>query len=577
MRKEQPRPAGTGLGTAAAIGSALGLAAVLYVVLLIGGRLDSGEWTSTHPVTLMASLFRGTRPWTGSDTLVAVAAGVLIFGGIVAWVVIRARGPVRHAVDRKARHMGNPASLSRAAAERKAAAGRLGGGDQPGLMFGRSVSTGADLWAGWREGMLVEMGPGSGKTTGIAVPLILDAPGVVVATSNKRDLADAIRGPREDVGTVWVFDPQRIADYHRGGSPSWWWNPLRQVTGPVQAAQLATIFADANSAADAKKDAYFDTAGRTLLANLLLAAAAHHRPLTDVYRWVSNPKNQEPVDLLKDAGHELPAASLAGSYAAAPDERSGLFGTAAQAVSFLTSPDVVDWVTDPGRRRLEFMPEDFIRSGHDTLLSLSREGAGTAGPLTTALTVAVTQAAERVANEHPHGRLPVPLVALLDEVANVCRWRELPSQFSFYGSTGIFLVAILQNHAQGVRAWGKDGMQQMWDAATVRVLGAGLADRAHLADVAQLIGERHVARRSVGRGSDRRMSTNTSWERELILSVDELAGLPAGRIVVVPAGEYPILGRTVPWFEREAMRGPVAASVAEFEPHGQVQVQAVTA
>jgi TraM recognition site of TraD and TraG len=96
---------------------------------------------------------------------------------------------------------------------------------------------------------------------------------------------------------------------------------------------------------------------------------------------------------------------------------------------------------------------------------LSREGVGSAGPLTAALTVAVTSAAERSATEHPHGRLPVPIGAVLDEVANVCRWRELPAMFSHYGSAGITLFAILQNWSRAVNAWKPAGAQQMWDAA----------------------------------------------------------------------------------------------------------------
>ncbi len=52
------------------------------------------------------------------------------------------------------------------------------------------------------------------------------------------------------------------------------------------------------------------------------------------------------------------------------------------------------------RRRLQFNPDEFVR-GTDTLYSLSKEGAGTAGPLVTALTVATVEAAERLAKTQP--------------------------------------------------------------------------------------------------------------------------------------------------------------------------------
>ena len=41
------------------------------------------------------------------------------------------------------------------------------------------------------------------------------------------------------------------------------------------------------------------------------------------------------------------------------------------------------------------------------------------------------------------GGLALPLVAVLDEVANVCRWRELPDLYSHYGSRGIVVLSIL--------------------------------------------------------------------------------------------------------------------------------------
>ena len=53
------------------------------------------------------------------------------------------------------------------------------------------------------------------------------------------------------------------------------------------------------------------------------------------------------------------------------------------------------------------------------------------------LTVAVTEAAEGLAKRSPGGRLVVPLVAVLDEAANVCRWPELPNLYSHCGSRGI--------------------------------------------------------------------------------------------------------------------------------------------
>ncbi len=43
------------------------------------------------------------------------------------------------------------------------------------------------------------------------------------------------------------------------------------------------------------------------------------------------------------------------------------------------------------------------------------------------------------------GRLPVPLVMVLDEAANVCRIRELPDLYSHLGSRGVVVQTVLQS------------------------------------------------------------------------------------------------------------------------------------
>jgi type IV secretory pathway TraG/TraD family ATPase VirD4 len=60
---------------------------------------------------------------------------------------------------------------------------------------------------------------------------VLSAPGPVVATSIKADLWAATAQLRaEGGGTVWLFDPQRIA----GQPQAWWWDPLRGMATVAQ-------------------------------------------------------------------------------------------------------------------------------------------------------------------------------------------------------------------------------------------------------------------------------------------------------------------------------------------------------
>ena len=415
---------------------------------------------------------------------------------------------------------------------------------------------------GWEDVALVIFGPRQGKSTSLVIPMIVSAPGTVITTSNKRDVVDATREPRGRLGRVWIFDPQRIANE----PPSWWWNPLSYVTDVTKARDLAKTFADASRPDDnAQTDAYFDPAGRNLLAAMLFAAALGGRPITQVYTWLTRVTDDEPAAILRSHNQPLMADAVEGVINAAPDQRSGVYGTAGEMVAFLLNDDLLRWITPPAAQRDELRPDDFVRQPSDTMYLLSREGRGSAGPVLSALTVALTDAAERFAATQRGGRLPVPLVVVLDEAANVFKWAKLPAMYSNYGSRGIIVMTILQAWSQGDRVWGKAGMLQLWSASTIRIIGSVVGEQEFLGELSRMVGEYPITTETFstqgGLLSTRSRSTQVSWRP--ILDPAELAALPKGRALVFPAGGRAALMQTVPW-----MQGPQARAIqASIERH----------
>jgi len=558
---------------------------VVAAAVHLGARLQAQLEGTTVPVlprnpaALVVALVTGEVAWPPAATGVLVALAVLVLAvATTAAVIWRRRRRGRLQVDRASRHLGRPRAVhALTEAGARATATRLGvQADSAGLPIGRLVPGGALLVSSWEDVCVDVWGPRTGKTTSRAIPAILAAPGAVLATSNKRDLVDATRDVRAARGQVWVFDPQGVA----GEEATWWWDPLSYVTDEVKAVTLARLLATASRDPGARSDAYFDKASTSLLGNLLLAAAIDRRPITQVYLWLADPQDDEPALLLRQHGHPMPAAAVAGVVAAPEKQRGGIYGTAQEVVSFLTNRAAVRWVTPEGGsaaadRRPRFDPAAFVAAGGQaqTLYSLSREGEGSAGPLVTALTVAVTEAAERLARRSAGGRLPVPLVGVLDEAANVCRWRGLPDLYSHYGSRGIVLMTILQSWSQGVEVWGREGMRKLWSAANVRVYGGGVAEPEFLAEVSQLVGDYDAPSASTSTGRSGR-STSHSTRRERVLEVAELAALARGRAVVFASGAPPALVRTLPWMEgphAEAVR----ASLAAHDPTGRLEAEEV--
>lgn len=536
----------------------------VYVAARVGHQIAGLPPTPADPWDTLFGVLKGKVAWPMASTVIAVAVlVVLLLLAVLVWWLIARRQARSSRVDHAARYMGRGRDvepLTRQAAT--ATSTRLGVQGSAGVPIGRTVSTSTPLFGSWEDMHIDIWGPRTGKTTSRAVPAILDAPGAVLVTSNKRDVLDATRDPRAAAGPVWVFDPQSVA---REEPTEWWWNPLSYVTDEVRAAKMAEHFASGSRDPGARTDAFFDPSAQDLLAGLLLAAALDGRPITDVYRWLTRPTDDEPVGILQRGGYELTADQVAGVIFAPEKQRGGVYGTAQQMASALTNRQVARWVTPfaAADRRRQFSAEAFVREG-GTLYSLSKEGRGTAGPLVTALTVAVVEAAEDLAAASSGGRLPRPMLAVLDEAANVCRWRELPNLYSHYGSRGIVIMTILQSWSQGVDVWGESGMRKLWSASNVAVYGGGVKEREFLEMLSALIGDYDKRVTSVSTGKGQR-TVSAQLTRERILDVADLQAMPKGRAVVLASGARPTLITTQPWMTGRHAEA-VAASIAAHDP-----------
>ncbi|PIM73893.1 hypothetical protein CTU88_03725 [Streptomyces sp. JV178] len=399
------------------------------------------------------------------------------------------------------------------------------------------------------------MAPRSGKTSGLAIPAILAAPGPVLLTSNKaaNDAFTATVDARAKVGTIWTLDPQQIAHHPR----EMWWDILADARDLAGAKRLAGHFVAASVDESSGAD-FWSTAASNTLGALFLAAASHRRPITDVLAWLASPADRTPVDLLTDAGHEAVAAQLQGTVSGATETRDGIYETARQYASCLLDPDVAAWVT-PDKHLPEFKPSAFATS-RDTLYLLSKDGGGSASAIIAAAADAVMRAAVVVA-ERSGGRLDPPALCVLDEAANVCKISDLPDLYSHLGSRGVIPMTILQSYRQGQRCWGEAGMDALWSAATVKIVGSGIDDIDFADKLSRAIGEHEVRTVSVSR-SDSGKSTSVSMRTERILAPDAIRALPKGKALLLATGLRIALLDLKPWYKEPSAKTIAPASAA---------------
>ncbi|PGH49683.1 type IV secretory system conjugative DNA transfer family protein [Streptomyces sp. Ru87] len=416
--------------------------------------------------------------------------------------------------------------------------------DDRGVLLGTLKPSGAEVRSSWEDVLLAIMAPRSGKTSALATPAILRARGPVLLTSNKaaRDAYTATLDERGQLGTVWTLDPQQIAHAPR----TMWWDILADANDLAGARRLAGHFVTASVDESSTGD-FWSTAAANTLTALFLAAARGDRPITEVPAWLASPADRTPVDLLQDAGLDAVAAKLHGTVAGAVETRDGIFETARQYASCLLDPTIAAWVTPPSNLEdvREFKPQEFA-TGKDTLFLLSKDGGGSASAVIAAAADAVMRAAV-IQAERDGGRLDAPLLAILDEAANVCKIADLPDLYSHLGSRGVIPITVLQSYRQGVRVWGETGMDALWSAATIKLVGSGIDDADFADKLSRLVGDHDVRTVSVSTNESGR-STSVSTRQERVLPADAIRALPKGSALLLATGVRPALLDLKPWY-----------------------------
>lgn len=439
-----------------------------------------------------------------------------------------------------------------------------------GVLLGNLQGSRHEVRMGYEDVAVAIMAPRSGKTTCLAIPAILAAPGPVLLTSNKAagDAYTATLDARGVDGPTWSMDPQQIAHAAR----EMWWNPLASAKSLDGAGRLAGHFLAASVDASQQGD-FWSKAGSNILSQLFLAAALDERPITDVMQWLAFPADRRPLDILRDHGFSAVAAQLKGTVEGPPETRDGIYETARQYASALLNSEIAAWVT-PQKGVPEFKPADFVTS-KDTLYLLSKDGGGGASALIAACADSVMRAATAQA-ERAGGRLDPPMLAILDEAANVCKISDLPDLYSHLGSRGIIPITILQSYRQGQKVWGDAGMDAMWSASTVKVIGSGIDDPDFADKLSRLIGDHDVETKSTSI-SDSGKSTSISMRQERILPADAIRALPKGTALCFATGMRAAMLDLRPWYlepgaealsaaSADASRGITARAVAKHAP-----------
>jgi hypothetical protein len=556
---------------------------------------------------------------TGFGTRLSVLAG-LAWTIVTGWWVVRevlpsqtSRGAVVRRADRQQR-AGGVASLldvaehaSPTALRRRAKVLRPSLADvrrrkiRPTDLGVQIARTGLGLWgqAVWiscEDTTLRVGGPRTGKTLSLACHG-LDAPGALVTTSTRLDLAEMVQPARHD-RPVHLFNPAGLGDLPSTVR----WSIL---VGCIDFTTAARRAADLIPESGSTEGERWDAQARRVLALLLHAAALAGKRVADLQRWLGDlgSTNNAPRALAE----VVDALSVLPSSTARVSEVRAFWGTndrTRTSVTAMIAPALA-WMSDDAVRAIGDAPLDSppdgtgpdgitldvhrLIVGRETLHILGHEDRSVISPLTAALTAEIAHQARQLASTRPGGRLDPPLTMLLDEAALVCRV-PLHRWTADFGGRNITVHISVQSLSQLRDRWGDAAAGTILGNVGALIVFGGGREAGDLVAISTLTGEH---RQKVQAGSDglglnllptRQGSTGgprfNPFRRSRNVSVDvshqeyrehrwvpvmtpaQIGALPPEQVLVLRRGLDAVIGRAPLATGRRGWRQQTLAAVA---------------
>lgn len=408
-----------------------------------------------------------------------------------------------------------------------------------------------------QQALLVLGPPRSGKTSGVAIPNVLAAPGAVAATSTKPDLLAATIPARSEAGRCWLLDPSGTVPAPVGVTRLRW-SPVVSATTWDESLVLARAIAGAARPDGRSGDAaHWTERAEALLAPLLHAAHLDAAGMETVLRWVLRQELDEARATLRREGVDTAADVLSGLAATDPREQSGIWSTAAGLLAAYRFDAVLDNAAAPN-----FDPRRLAGSSDTVYVCAPARFQELVAPIVVAFLEQVRAGAYATwASASPNGsRGPVTLV--LDELANIAPIPDLPAMVSEGGSQGLLTLACLQDLSQARQRWGRaaDGFLSLFGTKLVL---PGIGDLATLELISRLAGEVDVPTHSVSHDRWRWAGGSVTWSthRQRRLPAEAVSQLPPGGALVLAGARPPERVRVPPWWVVPAFRPSPSVAV----------------
>jgi type IV secretion system protein VirD4 len=540
----------------AAIGAAV-LAAV-WVTGALAGLLFGGGWTSIGATELTLTALslpshlgdpRAAWPRPARAALPGApgfyVSASLVLGAVGGLILLGRRLVDLDGLSTSAR-TDRRAPSARWASRRDLAPLRVPAPQARRLTLGRSGRT--LLAAQERQSVIAFAPTQSHKTTGLAIPALLEWQGPVLATSIKSDLLVDTFAHRDKLGEVMVFDPALVTGFEPSrATPLWGAASWR---GAMRVAHWLASAAKTGSGGLHDADFWY-AAAEKLLAPLLFAAASTGRTMDSVVRWLDEgpEANDARIKELLEKADE-PAAERAWQATRNREERqrSSVYTTAEMIVSAFADPRVAEET-----KGADYSPAALLDGGANTLYLCAplHEQERLRTLFATLVQELLAVVYEIVAATGKP--LDPPLLLLLDECANIAPIPNLAEIASTGAGQGVQLLSVFQDMAQVSSRYGRQA-STIINNHRAKVFGTGISDPETLSYVSRVLGAGEFEQRSRSTGEKgRRSETEGDTYRDLA-PANVVRERDPGTGLLVYGHLPPAKIKLRPWYEDSELR-----------------------
>jgi type IV secretion system protein VirD4 len=387
----------------------------------------------------------------------------------------------------------------------------------------------------------------TGKTTGFAIPAILEWNGPVVATSIKTDLLRETIAARSAINAArtFVYDPTSST-----GLPAVGWTPLIEGLtwqGAQRVAEWLVRGARTTASSGEAADFWYGATAK-LLAPILLAAACSGGSMAQVVAWIDSQESGRVERALEENDEEEALNAF---------EAIALWDDRTRGSVYATAQTVLNAYVDPGvlssAMSSELRAERLLDGGwHTAYLCAPAHEQRRLQPLFATLVQEIIAHAYDRTTETGQPLDP-PLLLVLDECANIAPLRDLATLASTGAGQGIQLVSVFQDIAQIYAVYGRDHAPTIVSNHRAKVILSGISDPQTLEYVSRLLGDEQVPLTS-STSSAHGHSTTESFSFRHLAPSNVLREMRPGQGVLVYGHLAPTRIALRPWFKDRRLR-----------------------